>query len=271
MFGSCARERSFTLMEMIVVLSIIAIVMGMGVAMYLRVARVDRLSAAARALEGGLRAARSQAILERRAVRFRYNCERRCFYAVREADQPNVNNVYGDDGVSNSLDPATYRTGSDLDFIRGNVIREPLVGGDGLCNTLSLTDDDTWYDGSTGAYPGSGGLLPGQIVVLPGGDNALDTSPGAGDEVASTSREAVFLDAPEYLEGSILVVRQDGATGSWEMLDWDVVFDASGRATVPADFAVSMRRIRLGTLEGDLGTIELTISATTGEIVFRNL
>ena len=199
---------AFTLMEMLVVLSIIAIVMGMGVAMYLHVARVDRLSAAARALEGGLRAARSQAILERRPVRFRFNCERRCFYAIREADEPNVNGVYGDDGITNSPNPAAFLSGSDLDFI------------------------------------------------------------------AATSRESVFVDAPEYFEGSILVVRTDNtapAPGSWEMLDWDVIFDASGRASVPADFAVSMRRIRLGTLEGDLGTIELSITPTTGEIVFRNL
>ena len=50
-----------------------------------------------------------------------------------------------------------------------------------------LGGDDTWYDGSTGAWPGPGaGLVPpGMTLILAGLDGTINSTVGPDDEEAS--------------------------------------------------------------------------------------
>ena len=257
--GAVVARRGFTLIELLVVMGIIALVMGMGVAVYFGTADYNRLHAAIRKLENGLGAARSAAILEHKAMRFRYSAQRHCFYWIAEQEGANLLGQYGDTG-------AAVLTGSQMDFLRGNVVREPLLGGNGTQNTVALVPDDTWYDGSTGAAPAVT-VVPGRVFVLPGANEALNTMPTSDDEAAYTYTEDRFAEAPQYLSDKVLVARQNAGTGAWERLDFDVIFDSSGRASFPPGFETNMRRIRLALLSGELGDYQLVIVPTTGEVI----
>ena len=68
-------------------------------------------------------------------------------------------------------------------------------GGDGSRDGgTTLSNDDTWMDGSAGAWPdpwagtlGADGVPPGVILVLPGPDGVLDSSPGGDEQVLHRS------------------------------------------------------------------------------------
>jgi len=262
MTGAGARRGAFTLIELLVVMGIIALVMGMGVAVYFGTADYNRLHAAIRELQTGLGAARSAAILERKPIRFRYNAQRHCCYWVAEEEAPNLLSAYGDTG-------AGVLTGSQMDFLRGNVVREPLVGGNGTQDTVALVPDDTWFNDTTGAAPAVT-VVPGRVFVLPGTNGTLDTIPPAGDdEAAYTYVEDRFAEAPQYLASTVGVVRQNAVTGVWQQLDFDVIFDRNGRASFPPGFEVNMRLIRVALISGELAEYQLVIVPTTGEVITR--
>lgn len=262
---AAAGRRAFTLIEMLVVMGIIALVVGLGVAVYFGTAEYNRLNAAIRGLESGISAARSAAILERKSVRFRYNAERHCFYWIAEEEAPNLLGAYGDAGTD-------VLTGSRADFLRGNVVREPLLGGNGIQDTTTLQNDDTWFDGSTTAIPPViSPIVAGQIFVCPGDDGILDTmpapAPAGDDEAAYVYVEDRFAEAPQYISDSVTVVRQNLGTGVWQQLDFDVIFDRNGRASFPPGFEVNMRVIRVALISGELAEYQLVIVPTTGEVI----
>ena len=80
----------------------------------------------------------------------------------------------GPDGYLNS----DYATGSDtaaLQPVGAMAIREPLTGGNSLCNTTAAGDDIQVVPVGTAA-------LAGQILILPGPNGRLDTQPAADDQ-----------------------------------------------------------------------------------------
>jgi len=244
------------MIELLVVMGIIALVMGLGVAVYFGTADYNRLHAAIRDVQNGLGAARSAAILERTPMRFRYSVERHCTYWVAEEEAPNLLGEYGDAG-------AGALTGSQMDFLKGNVVREPLVGGNATSDTTAGGDDVQVVAATSPA-------TAGQVLVLPGPDGTLDSiPPTSDDEAAYTYVEDRFAEAPQYLSDKVLVARPNAGTGVWERLDFDVIFDRNGRASFPPGFETTMRRLRVALVSGDLPEYELVIVPTTGEVIVR--
>ena len=70
-------------------------------------------------------------------------------------------------------------------------IIEPFMGGNGTVDT-ALAADDTWYDGTTGAWPGGPIVSPGEVLILPGPNGVLETT-AAGDDHAADAVGAADL------------------------------------------------------------------------------
>ncbi|MFH0965252.1 MAG: hypothetical protein V2A58_14725, partial [Planctomycetota bacterium] len=106
---------------------------------------------------------------------------------------PKKNGPYIDD------DPAWHRV-----LPGGHVYYAKFSNTPVICNGLNTTIDstlsgnDTWYDGTTGAAPDP--VTPGQILILPGPDGVLDSTASPDDVDLSNLREdprpiRVFVDS----------------------------------------------------------------------------
>ena len=102
--ATSARTNGVTLTEMVVVMGIIALLLAIGVPMYMNIATDDTVTSAVEKLSNTMRRAQSEAIVRKQRVRFRYNADYRLCYVIPESGNPNA---ASDDDLSE--DPAKNR------------------------------------------------------------------------------------------------------------------------------------------------------------------
>ncbi|HUE88987.1 MAG TPA: prepilin-type N-terminal cleavage/methylation domain-containing protein [Vicinamibacterales bacterium] len=167
MIPSLHSHRGFSLIDMLVVASLIGIIMAITVPSVLASLDAVRLGQAARGVEREMQVAKSRAVGKGRAMRVRFNCPAAGQYRITEL-LGTVSVPTAADAAANRCDPAVYP------FPAGDNNPITLPNHDGPVQRLdtSVTFDlpqtvEFWPDG-TAHYPAGGAASPWPMIPVAG-------------------------------------------------------------------------------------------------------
>lgn len=160
-------QRGFTLIDMIVVVSLIGIISAMTVPSVMASLDAMRLGQAARGVEREMQVAKARAVGKGRAVRIRFNCPGAGRYRITEL-LGTVSVPTAADAAANRCDPAVYP----FPAPDNNPLTLPNHDGPVQWLDTSVTFDlpqtiEFWPDG-TAHYPAGGGVTPWPMIPVAG-------------------------------------------------------------------------------------------------------